>query len=247
MSESFLGSGDLYIDRLTEAGLATGLEKVGNADKFEIKAEAEVIEQTSKGRDTYGQVLASAALPKPSTLSITLNQLDRKALAMAFLGEDADISVTGSSVTDEAITARLDKFVEVAHRDISAVVLTHSSGTPTYVLDTDYIVHARLGMIQALSGGAITEGQDLLVDYSYAAESGYRVKGATKPTIKAKLKLDGKNFANGKACIVEVYEAQLAPDSPVDFLSDEFSVLELSGTMLTPDGKDHPFYLDQLD
>ena len=247
MPDSFLGSGDLYIDRLTEAGVATGLEKVGNADKFEIKAEAEVIEQTSKGRDTYGQVLASAALAQPSTLAITLNQLDRKALAMAFLGEDADIDITGSSVTDEAITAKLDKWVEAAYRDISAVVLTHISGSPTYVLDTDYIVHPRLGMIQALSTGAITEDQSLLVDYAYASESGYKVKGATKPTIRAKLKLDGKNFANGKACIVEVYEAQLAPDSAVDFLSDEFSVLELTGTMITPDGQDHPFYVDQLD
>lgn len=247
MSESFLGSGDLYIDRLTGAGVATGFEKVGNADKFEIKAEAEVIEQISKGRDTYGQVLASATLAKPSTLSITLNQLDRKALAMAFLGEDSDVSVTGASVTDEAITAKRDKFVDVAHRDISAVVVTNDTGVTTYVLDTDYTVHARLGMIQALSTGAITQDQSLLVDYSYASESGYRVKGGTQPTIKAKLKLDGKNFANGKACIVEVYEAQLAPDSPVDFLSDEFSVLELSGTMITPDGEDHPFYLDQLD
>jgi len=247
MPDSFLGSGDLYIDRLTEAGVATGLEKVGNADKFEIKAEAEVLEQTSKGRDTYGQVLASASLAKPSTLGITLNQLDRKALAMAFLGEDADISIAGSSVTDEALTAKLDKWVEVAFRDISTVIVTDSTGTTTYVLDTDYIVHARLGMIQALSTGAITEDESLLVDYAYAGESGYRVEGATKPTIRAKLKLDGKNFANGKACIVEVYEAQLAPDSAVDFLSDEFSVLELTGTMITPDDKDHPFYLDQLD
>lgn len=247
MPDSFLGAGDLYIDRLTEAGVPTGLEKVGNADKFEIKAEAEVIEQTSKGRDTYGQVLASASLAKPSTLAITLNQLDRKALAMAFLGEDADIDVTGSSVTDEALTAKLDKWIEVAHRDISAVVLTDDTGVTTYVLDTDYIVHARLGMIQALSTGAITENQSLLVDYSYASESGYKVKGATQPTIRAKLKLDGKNFANGKACIVEVYQAQLAPDSAVDFLSDEFSVLELTGTMITPDGQDHPFYVDQLD
>lgn len=247
MAESFIGSGDLYLDRLTDAGVSTGFELAGNAAKFEIKAEAEIMEQTSKGRDTYGQVLATAALQKPSTLAITLDQLDPETLALAFLGETAVINVSSGNAVDESITAKHDKWVEVAHRDISTVVVTDSTGVTTYVLDTDYNVHGRLGLIKALSTGAITDDQALLVDYAYAAEAGKKIKGATKPTIKVKLKLDGKNIVNGKDTIVEVYEAQLTPASPVDFLADDFAELELEGTMVTPTGESQPFHIDQLD
>ena len=58
--------------------------------------------------------------------------------------------------------------------------------------------------------------------------------------------LDGVNLVNGKDVEGEVWEVQLKPDSPVDFLADDFNSLELSGTPKTPAGKSAPFRVRQL-
>jgi len=49
------------------------------------------------------------------------------------------------------------------------VVVKDSTGVTTYVLDTDYTIESFNGKtaIRMISGGAITAGQELLIDYSY--------------------------------------------------------------------------------
>jgi len=246
MAQSFVGAGDVYLDRLTDAGASQGFVKVG-AGKLEIKPNSEIKEQISKGRDTYGQVIASVAINKPAEISVVLTQVDRKALAIAFLGEDTAHGVTASSAVDEAITARHGKGVFLAKRNVSSVVVTDATGVTTYVLNTDYTLDTRLGMITALSTGAITDGQSLLVDYSYAAESGYKIQGATKPLVKMGLFLDGKNMVDGASCYVSIWETQVAPESAVDFLADDWAEITLKGTMVTPTGKSEPFTVTMLD
>lgn len=247
MAESLLASGDLYVDRLADDGSSTGLVFTGNAVTLEIQANSEIKEQTGKGRTTYGQVIASVNLAQPHGLKVALNQLDKTTLAIAFLGEQTALSSEATSIADEVVAAKLDKYVEMSKRGLSAVVVTDSAGTTTYAAGTDYEVNPRLGMIKCLSTGAITEGQSLKVDATVAAEAGYKVLGATQPTVKMKLKLDGKNLVNGKTIIVTIWEAQVKPSSPVDFLADDFSALELEGTMVTPTGKTAPYQVEQID
>jgi hypothetical protein len=246
MAQSFIGAGDVYIDRLTGAGVKQGSVKIG-IGKLEIKPNVELKEQTSKGRESYGQVIASVALNKPAELNIALTQVDRKALAIALLGDDVAHAVTGASVTDEAATARHGKAIFLAHRNVSAVTVTNSAGAVTYVSGTDYTLDARLGAITALSTGAITDGQTLLVDYTYAAESGYKIKGATQPQVKMAVFLDGKNMVDGAACYVTIHEATVSPESAVDFLADDFAEINLKGSMATPSGQTEPFDVVMLD
>jgi hypothetical protein len=245
-AQSFIGAGDVYIDRLTAAGAKQGSVKVG-IGKLEIKPNVELKEQTSKGRDSYGQVIASVALNKPAEMSMTLTQVDRKALAIALLGDDVAHTVAGSTVVDEVMLARKDKGVFLAHRNISVVSVKHTSGTPVYVLNTDYTFDARLGMITITPGSAIIEGASLKVSYTYAAESGYKIKGATQPMVKMAVLLDGKNMVDGALCYVTIHEATVSPDSAVDFLADDFAEIELKGSMATPAGMTEPFTVVMLD
>lgn len=245
MAESLLCAGDVYLDRLDGDGTTNGYLLTGNAVKLEIQPQAEIKEQTSKGRATYGQVLASVAINQPAQLTIDLNQLDRTNLAMAFMGTDSDIAVTGASVSDEAVTAQHDKYTPLEYRDVSSVVVTDSTGVTTYVADTDYTVNARTGMIMALSTGDIADAESLLVSYTYATHAGYKVVGGTQPTIRARILMDGKNLVNDRSCFVTIWEAQVTPASPVDFLADEFAALSLTGTMLTPTGKSSPFQYEE--
>jgi len=246
MAKSFIGAGDVYIDRLTAAGVKQGSVKIG-IGKLEIKPNVELKEQTSKGRDSYGQVLAAVAINKPAELTINLTQVDRKALAIALLGDDVAHAVAGAAITDEAVVARHDKGVFLANRILSLVTVTDDTEVTTYVLDTDYTLDTRLGMITALSTGAITDGQDLIVNYTYGVEAGYKIKGATQPLVKMAVFLDGKNMVDGAACYVTIHEATVSPESAVDFLGDDFAEIQLKGSMATPSGLTEPFTVVMLD
>jgi hypothetical protein len=245
-AQSFIGAGDVYVDRLTAAGVKQGSVKIG-IGKLEIKPNVELKEQTSKGRDSYGQVIASVAINKPAEMTMSLTQVDRKALAIALLGDDVAHAVVGASVTAEAVTARLDKGVFMANRIVSAVVVQDDADLITYVLGTDYTLDARLGLITALSTGSIVDGDVLHVDYTYGAEAGYKIKGATQPLVKMAVFLDGKNMVDGASCYVTIHEATVSPESAVDFLADDFAEIELKGSMATPSGMTEPFTVVMLE
>ena len=85
-ASAFVFSGDLYIDRLTDAGVSTGFLDVSNATQLAIGETTDIKTQLSKMRATRGQVLATVATKKPATLKLTLNQIDKDKLAMALLG-----------------------------------------------------------------------------------------------------------------------------------------------------------------
>lgn len=245
----FIGSGDLYMDRFDDDGNAQGFIDVGNAIKFAIAEDAEIKECESRRKATYGQVLDSVPIKKPASISITLNDLKVENLAMVLFGDISDINITGAVITDEALTARLDKWVELAYRNVTAasVTVTDSAGVTTYVEDTDYEVDYSLGMIKALSSGAITEAEALLVDYTYGNLTGKKIAGSAKPIIKCSLKLDGENQVNQKDCLVNVFEAVLKPAGEIDFLADDFNEVTFEGTLNTPSGKTSPYEVEYMD
>jgi hypothetical protein len=237
------------MDRFDDNGDAQGFVDVGNATKFAIAEDAEIKERESRMKDTYGQVLDSVPIKKPASVSITLNDLKVENLAMVLFGNITDINVTGAAVTDEALTARLDKWAELDYRSVTAatVVVTDSTGVTTYVEDTDYEVDYSLGMIKALSSGAITEAEALLVDYTYGNLTGKKIAGSAKPIIKCSLKLDGENQVNQKDCLVNVFEAVLKPAGEIDFLADDFNEVTFEGTLNTPSGKTSPYEVEYMD
>ncbi len=239
--DSFLGSGTLYIDRLNDSGVAQGAKIAGATSKFAIKPESEIKEQIGKGRDNRGQVITSATLPGKTNIALTINQLDAENMAMAFLGDVSTFTQTSGSVTSEVATAHADKYTELAKEAISNVVVKDDSDTTTYTEGEDYIVHERLGMIKVLSSGAIADGAVLHVSYDHAAVTASKIVGGTSPIIRCRLLLDGKNYVNGKNCKVLVYNVRLKPNTEVDFLSDDFLPLELTGVCEIPEGKDEPF------
>ena len=70
---------------------------------------------------------------------------------------------------------------------------------------------------------------------------GTEIKGQTQTQVRAKSKLDGKNFADDAPRIVTVHEGVIAADAAFDFLADDFNVVSLPGRMKTPVGFTEPF------
>jgi len=242
-ARGFLGSGDLYINRIV-GGVAQGWVGPYEASKFEIKPNVELKELTSRGKASYGQVIESVALAQPSDFNVELPEVNKDSLALALLGTNTTITQNSGTVTDEVVTAKLGIWVPLTKAKVSTVVVTNSAASTTYVSGTDYIVNTELGWIKALADGAITADQSLKVDFAHAAISGTKIAGATNADVRAKFMLDGKNQADGLPCIVNVYEGVIAADSAFDFLSNDFNTVSLPGRMKTPTGFTEPFTVD---
>jgi len=240
-SRAFIGAGDLYIARYVN-GAFEDYSGPYECEQFEIKPNVELREKVSKGRSTYGQVIESVTIPQPADLSVALSEVNKESMAIALLGTAAALSQTGGTLSNEPVTAKLDKWVALSKANWSAApVVTNTAGTTTYVAGSDYIVNAQLGWIKALTGGAITEGMSLHVDVAYGSITGTEIRGMTDSQLRARFKLDGKNFADGLPVIVTVYEAVISADAAFDFLSDDFGSVTLPGRMKTPAGFNEPF------
>ena len=246
-ARGFLGAGDLYIARYNATlGAFENFDGPFEATKLEIKPNSDLKEMSSRGRDTYGQVIESVPLPKPADFSVTLAEVNKDSLALALFGTSAALNQGSGTISDEVVTAKLGKWVELSKQNIATAgfVVTNSGATVTYVLGTDYEVNYRLGMIRALTGGAIADAASLKVDFTYNAISGTSISGATQNQLRAKFRFDGVNFADQLPVVVNIWEAILTPDSAFDFLQSDFAEIALKGRLKTPTGKTEPFTVD---
>lgn len=243
-ARGFLGAGDLYIARQV-GGVFQEYEGPFECSKFEIKPAVDWKEMTSKSRDSYGQTIESVPIPKPTTFTVELGEVNRAGLAIALLGTVAALSQGAGTLTDEVVTAKLDKWVPLSKANLQAgTVVTNSAGSTTFVNGTDYIVNPRYGWIKALSTGSITEGQQLKVDATYDAITGDLIRGSTQNQIRAKFKLDGKNFVDDSDVSVTVHEGVIAAESAFDFLADNFNAISMPGRMKVPAGATEPYTVE---
>lgn len=249
-ARGFIGAGDLYIARYNPTtALFDAFKGPYEASKFEIKPATDLKDNTSRGRSSYGQILETVALPKPTEFTLELAEVNRESLSTALLGTDVDVNRAAGTIADEAITAKLNGWVELSKNNFTATgfVVKNAAGSTTYVLDTDYEVNWRMGWIRAKIGGAITDAQALKVSGSYNAVTGSLIRGVTNPMVRARLRLDGINFADNLPVIVDVYEAVIASNSAFDFLQNDFAKVTMPGRLKTPVGKTEPFTVELRD
>jgi len=236
-----------WFNRFDDEGNPTGWRLFGDEGNVIVCAVSlpmEKKERISKMPNTYGQALDTVYIPKPPEIKLSFDSVRPKDLAMVFLGEESeDVSQGSGSVSDEEITAKLGVYVELSKQNIAegSVVVKDEDGSQTYEEGKDYVIHYGLGMIKAISNGAISEGEVLRVSYDFNAITWKRVKTLKRPVVKGAMRLFGKNLTTGKKCKVEFYHVVLQPDKEVDFLSNDFMELGFTGTLVTPAGRETPF------
>lgn len=245
-AQGFIGAGDVMLNPYTVGNAQSGYEAVTKAGKLEIKPNSEIKELPSKGRDDYGQVLATVSINKPADFSLTLTRVDATALKLMFMAESEAISQSSATVTDEAVVAKLEKWARLTKRNIQAggFSITNTAEDVTYVKDVDYEINYRLGMVRPLDAGSITADQALKVNYTANAISGTRLLGAKKPSLRCSVLLDGKNLVDDSPVLAEVFEATLTPQAGFDFFADDWNECVLEGRMATPIGKTSPFIVE---
>lgn len=247
-SRGLLVAGDLYMDRLSSDGTSNGYLPVSNATQMALQQNVEFQDLTSRRRGTYGQLLESVPIPQPGELNMTIDQINRGNLAIALLGDVEDIDQSSETFTDEPVTLKGYNWTEIGITNLSAVDSV-TFNTTDLVEGTDYEINHRLGLIRGLrdSTELTGDGDDVTITGESNALTGSRIRGAVQPVVKARLKLDGRNMADDRPIIVTVDEALLRPTESIDFLSEEFVSVPMTGRMRTLPGKTSPYTVELLD
>jgi hypothetical protein len=241
-------AGDVYLNQYVNGSLIGAVGPI-NCTKFALSpGKAESLDRISYKRDTFGQALDSVVFPGVSNLSIETDDAAAEILNYALLGTLTDIADSQGTVTNEAITARLGKWVKLANRNVASVVVTDdASPTPeAFTLSDDYLLDATAGMIFCLAAGDIDDGEILHVDYNFGARSGKQIIAATQNEIRAQIRLDGKNLATQQKVEILVHEAVLVPSGELDVAGKKFVTFGLSGSLVTPAGQSGPFIIREI-
>lgn len=224
----YLGSGQIYAKI---AGAAAGLVTLGNASKLEISVKdsnQRLKDMTKPGGGTYASVNRIDTV----TVQMTLSDLNKTNVSRAVFGTES--AVVGATVADEAVVGYKDALTPLAHPGATAVVVTNSAATTTFVEGVDYEVRA--GGIFIFAAGAITDAQALKVDYTHAAY--HAIEAMTKGAIELELHFEGLNEAHsGKPVIVDIYRALLSPTKALSLLGDKFAELQLEAEVLKDTSK----------
>lgn len=219
---------------------------------FEVsREEGEVTELKSKQRDRYDQVIDSEETSGTASLRVEFLEVPANIMAILFAGLNTTFTQASGAITNDPVTiVTLDRWFPLANphlNDAVAAVVTNTAGDTTYVVDEDYEIDYRQGLIRALTGGDITAGQTIHVDYTKLAKTGVTTRGETNLAANFRLKFDGKNRYTSKDTYGEVWQVNLKSTEAVDLLSSEPITAVLEGPMITPTGKTEPYYLRVID
>ena len=242
-------SGNIFIDRLTDTGESTGLIGPINVTQLAINTPSNEAVRLSKKKASHGQALDVVKTAQPTEVTIAFDDQPAELLAMALLGDTAEINQGSGTATDEAVTLPANRrWAKLAHSNLAEVGITGAIVTPAGPLDVavDLEINYAAGLVRAKKGGAMEAGGAITLTYQYNAISGISVKGGLRPQIRARILGDMKNLATGKNAKLDIPEASLAPTNAVDFMASEFVSTTLAGKIKLLEGKDAPFEYHEL-
>lgn len=226
-SRYFRGQGPVFIGLRDANGSPAGLEFLGDLSSVELtpNVEKQTVIENVTGTGGVGSEITTKV---EYSLSMAMRSIKPVHLGIALQG--GVTAKAGASVTDEAVTGYHDKVSPLTHHKISTVVVTSSDGLTTFTegAGNDYILHADEGLIEILSGGTITDGQALLVDYAYASQ--HHISAAPANT-DYYLLFSGMNSAdNNKQTRSEIYKLKLDP-SALSMITDAQTEMPITGTV----------------
>lgn len=236
-SNLLLGRGKLYFDRWV-AGVAQGEAFLGNVESLNLTTTDEIREKYSSA-EASAPLLASVNVRRKVELTAVLSEMFPENLALITMGATSALAQGSGSVSNEIIAVKAkDRWYPTAKRNISSVVVTGPSASPTYTVTTDYKVDAVEGRIYIVSTGSIPAVGDIEVDYAYAADTSTTVQGGASSSIEGSLRFVG-DPAEGPKLTLQIWHVSLVPDGDLGLISDDFGTANLKMNVLA-DTTNHP-------
>lgn len=220
------GRGRLFFNRRI-SGVFQGRKFLGNCPGFTLNVESESFTHKSS---TSGISTTDLTVTRAVDFGgeITCDDLQTNNLVMLFAGTSSTVTQSATPVTNEAIVVRKDAHFQLGIssgnpmgvRDVSSVTVTNTAGSTTYVLDTDYKLDAESGMIYIITGGAITNGQTVHVDYTATAGDRELVASGSAGSIEGELFFVADN-ASGANRDLRLPLCSLAPNGDIPFITED--------------------------
>lgn len=242
--ELLLGRGKVYLARFV-AGVRSKEELfLGNVLAFELTPSVEKI-QAKDFTTAASPTIASDTTGQTQQLRMQCQQFNLDTLALAFGGQVGALAQSsGGPITNEAIADVVQgRFYQVGgvvtpKRNLTSVTVTGASGTPTYVLNTDYELDAVRGRVYIIPGGGIADGTDIEVDYSFTAATNKKVGAGLEPEVLSFIRFVGDN-KRGKNLEIQVWRVNLSSTGAVPFIGEEYASFVLEGEVES-DASGHP-------
>ena len=248
-----LGRGELYFsDDLDADGRPKGFRTLGNTEAFTVTVEAELLEHFSS--------LAAAkvkdrevVLSQEMNFNFQMTEIDVENLAMFMSGTETVVAQTGAVVPGAAgddnvqavkqgewfdlfQTDAPTEYPEIggdrAYRITAGPVVKDTTATTTYDINDDYLVDLEMGRIFIVEGGAISDGDDLAVGFTYAtldAKTEVRALGVSKFEGVLKFVSRNANKSSESEWEYTFHQVTLTADGDFALISDEFSTLNVKG------------------
>ncbi len=160
----------------TPAGIYTGrvLERYDRINQQKLLAEARAFEEAEQTSDlnlpySVARMLIEQAYPELVAANVYDFGVTDMAPAKIYYESYAGESGAAPAVVDEAVSASTTAWFSVANKRLQpgTVTVKHTSGSPTYVEGTDYLVDYEEGRFWVLA--TITNAQSVKISYTYDA------------------------------------------------------------------------------
>lgn len=232
----FLGQGKVFVGLRLGSGLPDIMKWLGNAPKFELALEEDVVE---RNESFSGSRLPNrrATRSRKGTLNITFDEYTDNNMALALVGSKTTVAAGAAQVGINLAATLVNPAVVgdtliIPGKNLSAVAIKDSTGAPkTLTLNTNYSLDAFAGSIDILD---LTAGGPYVMPLKADFTAGQRVViGAFKTaTPEVYVRLNGINTDSGKRCIVDVFRSRLSPPRSISLIGDDFIDFELTGSVL---------------
>lgn len=224
---SYVGQGEVYLAKRT-AGVPGKPRFFGNASKLELSIETDtlsVINFTGGG----GEWDSSTSI-KAVKMSLAGTDFTPENIELAIRGVSS--AVTAGAVTDEAHVAYLDApvfFNNIPDLTVAPVVKSTDASPVTYVKDTDYTVTTS-GIIP-ITGGAITEAQDL--EISYTKKAAIDIQSLVSGDDEYEVRYIGRNtMKNDRRYFVKLFIVKFSPTAGFPLIGNTPGELTFEGSVI---------------
>ena len=227
------GGGKLYIRDIGSTG---AWDYFGESHTVEQNIETENVEimNTESCTQSVGKTTAKSS---KLTLNFETDEYSPETIALAFLGTQA--SGTVAAVTAEAVviaSANLGGYHDLGHFNIDTAVVQDDADTITYVMGTDYTLDTQSGMLGIITGGAITEADELHVAVTTTEYVSATVQYLDNVSVEKELRFIGCP-SSGDAMLIDFYKVSISANGAVGVKGDEFISIAMTGVCASDSSK----------
>lgn len=214
---------------------------MGNTPSFNYNIEATTLEHKNS-RDKLKKTDKEVTTEITASGTINLDTVHPENIKIFLLG-DSVVEETQSSASSQsndafvANAAQIGKWKYVSDDEsgqgnftiednLSNVVVQNVAEDTTYVLDRDYHLDARAGLIMILATGTIPADDTLHIDYDVGARTRYKVAAAKVAKIERHLRFIG-NPATGSIIDVQGY-VNMYPEGEMALVGDEWAAYNIN-------------------